>query len=53
MTSNEKYNLAEMLREIEDDALEQKKDLSQEKNISQEAITELMLTSIARKKTGT
>jgi hypothetical protein len=31
MTSNEKYNLAEMLKEIEDDALEQKKDLDQEK----------------------
>ena len=51
MTSKEKYNLAEMLKEIDDDIHEQKKDLSQEKNISQKAITELMISNLLKKKT--
>jgi len=50
MQTKEKYNLADMLREIEDDELEQKKDVSQEKNIPQETITELMLANLKKKK---
>lgn len=44
----EKFPLATMLAEIEDDITEQKKDQSQEKNLSQETITELMLRHLAR-----
>lgn len=50
MTFEEKYPLADMLEEIEDDITEQKKDLRQEKNISQETITELMLTHLTQNK---
>lgn len=51
MTPEEKYNLAEMLKEIDDDIHEQKKDLSQGKNIPQKAITELMISNLLKKKT--
>jgi hypothetical protein len=50
METNEKYNLAEMLREIDDDMHEQEKDLSQGKNIPQETITELMIANLSKKK---
>ena len=50
MNSEEKYVLADMLKEIDDDIHEQKKDLSQEKNISQETITELMVENLKQKK---
>ena len=50
MQTPKKYNLAEMLKEIEDDIFEQKKDVSQEKNIPQETITELMLANLKKKK---
>lgn len=53
MTPKEKYNLADMLKEIEDDIHEQKKDLSQEKNIPQETITELMIANLKKKKNNT
>jgi hypothetical protein len=51
MPSGEKYNLAEMLTEIEDDIHEQAKDLSQQKDIHQEIITSLMLENLKTKKT--
>ncbi len=50
MNTEEKYHLADMLREIDDDILEQEKDLSQEKNIPQETITELMIANLKQKK---
>lgn len=50
MQFKEKYNLTDMLNEIEDDVLEQKKDESQEKNIPQATITELMLANLRAKK---
>ncbi len=50
MHLKEKYNLADMLNEIEDDVLERKKDVSQEKNIPQATITELMLANLKKKK---
>lgn len=50
MIFKEKYPLSEMLQEIEDDITEQKKDLRQEKNISQETITELMLHHLSKQK---
>ncbi|MCD6585678.1 MAG: hypothetical protein J7K96_07960 [Desulfobacteraceae bacterium] len=50
MNSDNKYNLADMLKEIDDDIHEQKKDRSQEKNIPQETITELMITNLKQKK---
>jgi len=53
MKFEQKYNLAEMLKEIDDDMHEQKKDLSQEKDISQETITELMLANLSKKKNRT
>jgi len=53
MIFKEKYPLADMLQEIEDDITEQKKDLRQEKNISQETITELMLNHLTQKKKST
>ena len=52
MPSGEKYNLAEMLTEIEDDIHEQAKDLSQQKDIPQEIITSLMLENLRTKKTN-
>jgi len=50
MKPKEKYNLADMLNEIEDDIHERKKDISQEKNIPQATITELMLANLKTKK---
>lgn len=50
MDSKEKYILADMLKEIDDDIHEQKKDLSQGKNIPQETITELMIANLKQKK---
>ena len=50
MQLKEKYNLADMLNEIEDDVLEQKKDESQENNNHQATITELMLANLKEKK---
>ena len=50
MQLKEKYNLSDMLNEIEADLLEQKKDVSQEKNIPQEIITEMMLSNLKAKK---
>jgi hypothetical protein len=52
MPSGEKYNLSEMLTEIEDDIHEQAKDLSQQKDIPQEIITSLMLENLRTKKTN-
>lgn len=52
MPSGEKYNLAEMLTEIEDDIHEQAKDLSQQKDIPQEIITSLMLENLRTKNTN-
>lgn len=49
MKPKEKYNLAEMLKEIDDDVHEQKKDLSQGKNIPQRTITELMISNLLKK----
>jgi len=53
MQPKEKYNLEDMLDEIENDIFEQKKDISQEKNIPQETITELMLANLKTKKNKT
>lgn len=50
MPSGEKYNLNEMLAEIEDDIHNQAKDLSQQKDIPQEIITSLMLENLRQKK---
>ena len=50
MILKEKYNLSQMLGEIEDDVNEQEKDVSQQKNIPQETITELMLNNLKQKK---
>jgi hypothetical protein len=50
MLSREKYNLAEMLAEIEDDTHEQARDLRQQKDIPQEIITSLMLENLKQKK---
>lgn len=50
MQSKEKYNLAEMLAEIEDDIHEQAKDMSQHKDIPQEIITSLVLENLKHKK---
>jgi hypothetical protein len=50
MRLKDKYNLKDMLKEIEDDVIERKKDVSQEKNIPQTTITELMLANLKAKK---
>ncbi len=50
MMPKEKYNLADMLREIDNDIHEQTKDLSQEKNIPQKTITELMIANLKQKR---
>ena len=50
MMLREKFDLAKLLEEINNDEEEQAKDLSQEKNISQDAITELMLAHLRKKK---
>ncbi len=45
----QKYDLFEMLAEIEADINEEPKDLSQEKDIPQEIITDLMLANLKKK----
>ena len=50
MILKEKYDLNQMLAEIEDDDNEQDKDVSQQKNIPQEIITELMINKLKQKK---
>ena len=50
MMFKEKYNLSDMLKEIEEDLLEQEQDVRQKKNIPQETITELMLANLKQKK---
>jgi hypothetical protein len=50
MNSKQKYDLAKMLEEIDDDIHEQAKDLSQLKNIPQDVITNLMLDNLKKKK---
>jgi|AntAceMinimDraft_17_1070374.scaffolds.fasta_scaffold259690_2 hypothetical protein len=49
MNLENKYKLADMLKEIDDDIHDQKKGLSQEKNIPQETITELMIANLKQK----
>ena len=51
MMVKQKYSLDAMLKEIDDDIHEQKNDMSQEKNIPQETITELMMANLKKKKT--
>lgn len=51
MHARKKYNLSEMLAEIDDDIHEQARDLSQQKDIPQEIITSLMLENLKRNKT--
>jgi hypothetical protein len=53
MIPKQKYDLAKMLAEIDDDIHEQSKDLSQLKNIPQDVITNLMLDNLRKKKTTT
>jgi hypothetical protein len=50
MIVQEKYDLAKLLQEIEEDEEEQTRDLTQEKDIPQDTITELMLASLWKKK---
>ena len=50
MMHKEKFDLAKLLKEIDDDEEEQVKDFSQEKNIPQDTITELMLAHLKKKK---
>jgi hypothetical protein len=50
MIVQEKYDLAKLLQEIEEDEEEQTKDHTQEKNIPQDTITELMLANLWKKK---
>ena len=50
MILKEKYSLAQMLEEIEDDANGQDKDMSQQNNIPQKTITELMINNLKQKK---
>lgn len=49
MILKEKHDLSQMLAEIEDDINEQERDVSQEKNIPQETITELMINNLKQK----
>jgi len=53
MIFKEKYDLNQMLAEIENDINEQEKDESQQKNIPQETITELMINNLKKKKKRT
>ena len=46
----EKYDLKKMLKEIDEDKDHQHPDESQDKNIPQQAITELMIENLKRKK---
>ncbi len=50
MILKEKYDLNQMLTEIEEDENEQDKDVSQGKNIPQEIITELMINNLKQTK---
>ncbi len=50
MSIPEKYDLSEMLAEIEQDINEEPKDLSQEKDIPQEIITDLMLANLKKER---
>jgi len=50
MIRRKKYDLAKMLEEIEEDSNEQVQDLTQEKNIPQDIITERMLENLRQKK---
>jgi cob(I)alamin adenosyltransferase len=50
MIPRKKYKLSRLLKEIDDDIHEFKTDLSQEKNISQDIITELMLANLKKQK---
>lgn len=53
MILQEKFDLAKLLEEIDDDEQEQVKDLTQEKDIPQDTITELMLAHLRKKKNTT
>ncbi|MCU0597895.1 MAG: hypothetical protein MUE70_01395 [Desulfobacterales bacterium] len=53
MMPDEKYDLARMLAEIEDDILDQTADVRQLKGISQDVITNLMLDNLKKKKKTT
>ncbi len=53
MMPDEKYDLARMLAEIEDDILDQTADVRQLKGISQDVITNLMLDNLRKKKKTT
>ena len=50
MIPKEKYDLAKMLAEIEDDIHEQANDFSQVKDIPQDVITSLMFDNLKKKK---
>ena len=50
MMLREKFDLTALLQEIDDDEQEQAKDLTQEKDIPQDTITELMLAHLRKKK---
>lgn len=50
MILKEKYNLAEMLAEIDDEINEQAKDISQVKDIPQDVITNLMIENLKKKR---
>ena len=53
-SSEEKYNLADMLKEIDDDILEQEKEMSARKKIFlRQTITELMIANLKQKKNKT
>ncbi len=49
MMPREKPDLEKLLQEIEEDEEEQARDLTQEKNIPQDTITELMLANLRKK----
>jgi len=53
MMLREKFDLAKLLEEIDDDEQEQAKDLTQEKDIHQDTITELMLAHLRKKRNNT
>ena len=50
MTLKEKYDLAKMLAEIDDDIHEQAHDVSQLKDIPQDVITNLILDNLRKKR---
>jgi hypothetical protein len=49
MNPKKKYDLSEILAEIEADINEQPKDLSQEKDIPQDIITDLVFENLKKK----